>query len=95
MSTAATNDDTVDTVLMIADAFRAAMSETPTHLKPLAQALAEASECTFDAAFHAKYEEHALVRWNYRGCRDRLEKALAILDELERRPDPDFDADLV
>ena len=32
MSAPATNDDTVDTVLMIADAFRAAMSEMPTHL---------------------------------------------------------------
>lgn len=78
-----------------ADAFRCAIAETPLHLRPLASALSVASQHMFDAAIHARYEQHTLMRSSFGACREQLEQALALLAEAENAPDADFGADLV
>jgi len=78
-----------------ADAFRYAIAETPMHLRPLASALSVASQHFFDAAIHARYEQHALMRFSFGACREQLEHALALLAEAESAPDADFAAELV
>ena len=88
-------DQDPDPTDVIADAFRTAITETPLHLRPLANALSDASQHMFTAATHTRYEQHAPMRWSFSACREQLEHALALLAEAESAPDADFAAELV
>ena len=86
------SDDPID---VIAEAFRTALAETPLHLRPLVRALKSTTENALTAAYHVRYEEHALVHENFSACRERLEEALVLLTAAQSLPDQLFDAEPV
>lgn len=88
-------DESPDPIDVIANAFIAAVADTPLHLRPLVHALKSTTESALHAAHHAKYEQHALIRENFSDCREHLEQALALLTEVQNLPYQHFDAEPV